>query len=184
MCETDIDGWLNLLRLIDNGDTTTNTYHIVAHTNSLLNALGIIGDVWIGRAAVNKRHSRDEAHRLTEKEWIDVFDSINSPLCITKYVKVKDGFRIYTPVLHAGESICVGLEVRPMGRNRFITKVSTVFARHTIPQINTETEKIIYNKEITLEESSTAPNSRLYPQASFAKVDINSGSASNQEEKK
>ena len=171
--ETDIRGWINLLRRIDEGDSTTNTYHLVAHTSKLLNSFGIKGDIWIGRAAVNKRHSRDTAHRLTEEEWIDVFESINNPLCISEYLKVKNGFRVYTQVEHNGENVCVGLEVRPIGRGIEISKVSTVFARHRIPSEDTETERILYRNERTPEESSTAPNSRLYPQASVAKVGNN-----------
>ena len=71
----------------------------------------------------------------------------NDPSCITKYNKVEKGFRLYTPVIHDGENVCVGLEVRSIGRGIEISRITTVFARHRIPVENTETETVLYRKK-------------------------------------
>lgn len=151
----------------------------VGHTGELLNGLGIKGDIAISTTTVGNRHTKNAAHNLTSQDWYDVINDLNTPLAITKY---GDGYRIYTHIkIDGNKSICVGVEVRKVGRGVEITNIKTAFGR--------DLSKILWNEDVVyptdinelkqaIAEFSSSDNSRIYPPQPFSSANIGNNSES------
>ena len=59
-------------------------FHI-ANAGELLQRYGIKGKFMVGKFTFSKEHTQDEAHNLGVKEWVEVINTINTPLAITTY---------------------------------------------------------------------------------------------------
>ena len=164
-------------------------YFKVGVTSPLLNKYGMNGKISVGNSTFNKRHSVD-GHELSNQDWLDLITNINEPIAIARYTKRKDkkAFRVYTPVIVNGQLVCAGVDVNTEAENSEVTNVSTAFGRDIERIGNGQYEELVYplsreKLEKALEEHSTAPNSRLYPQKPDANIQQKSEPASEKGEK-
>lgn len=149
-------------------------YFKVGITGNFLHKYGMNGKISIGHSTFNKRHSVD-GHEFNVNDWIDIITNINKPIAIAKYTKRYKAYRIYTPVIINGQYICAGVDVNIEAKDVEVTNISTAFGRELGRICRGNHKELLYPSsyeelEKALEEHSTAPNSRLYPQELVAKI--------------
>ena len=163
--DSDLKGFLAMLDKMRSEEPVPLAHYIIGVAGPLLNHYGIIGQITASRSSVNKRHSNDIAHSLSDREWYDVIRSINNPVAVARYNGREQSFRIYTSILHDNMNIVVGIDIKQVGRDRYVSNVKTAFAR-SIDRLAVSTKEIIlYDARTAMGKSSSAHNSRIYSQS-------------------
>ena len=157
---TEFGDWLKFV------DTNTiakgKTQFYIANTGPILNKYGINGKINVSRKAINpKKHTPNADHVLGVQEWIDVVDTINDPIYITRYNGSTNSYRIYTIAKVNGKNICVGVDVNTANGVE-ITKIKTAFGRDINLIKSSKTETVIYDKKKAAKLISGSDNSHLY----------------------
>ena len=163
--DSDLKGFLAMLDKMRKECQVPLVHYKIGMAGPLLNHYGIIGQITASRSSVNKRHSNDIAHSLSNQEWYDVIRSINNPVAVARYKGREQSFRIYTSILHDNLNIVVGIDVKQVGRDKYVSNVKTAFAR-SVDKLAVGTKEIIlYDARTAMGKSSSAHNSRIYSQS-------------------
>ena len=162
---SNLAGFVQLLRMKRRGEKLPSGFYRVGKTGELLNRYDICGEISVSKYVLDeKRHSRDALHNLSDEEWLQVLEAINTPIAICRYRNRKKSFRVYTGIIKQEKNICVGLDINSIGRNIMVSNISTVFGRDVTKLGNSCTESILYDKQKALEKSSSGHNPQIYPQ--------------------
>ena len=123
---------------------------------------------------------------MTREEWHQLPDALKYPFAVTRYNDANDRFRLYVNVMHNGNYVAVGVDVKRLNQGRElpmleVNSIKTVFAHHG--EIGGSEKLITYDKEITPEQEALLRglNFREYPtipELSTIKVVNNTGTAS------
>ena len=123
---------------------------------------------------------------MTREEWHQLPDALKYPFAVTRYNDANDRFRLYVNVMHNGNYVAVGVDVKRLNQGRElpmleVNSIKTVFAHHG--EIGGSEKLITYDKEITPEQEALLRglNFREYPtiqELSATKVVNNNGTAS------
>lgn len=140
-------------------------FHI-ANAGELLQRYGIKGKFMVGKFTFSKEHTQDEAHNLGVKEWVDVINTINTPLAITTYKGRENEYRIYTYATINGENICVGVNVSLKNQEIELANIISAYGRDINKLLGAESVNLLYPSSIKevkqrISQVSTGPNSPL-----------------------
>ncbi|GMO46537.1 MAG: hypothetical protein Ta2G_01760 [Termitinemataceae bacterium] len=92
--------------------------------------INLNGDYFtVGYGVIAKHKNKDDNHKLTAQNWLDLQDAIKVPFVITKY---NDGCNLYTSVKINDKNILVGAEVKRIGRNVAVNSIRTAFGARNI----------------------------------------------------
>ena len=135
---------------------------------------------------IKTHKGKDADHDLTREEWHQLPDALKYPFAVTRYNDANDRFRLYVNVMHNGNYVAVGVDVKRLNQGRElpmleVNSIKTVFAHHG--EIGGSEKLITYDKEITPEQEALLRglNFREYPtipELSTIKVVNNTGTAS------
>lgn len=114
---TELFRFVRAFRNISQGAYVPPEYYHIGNTGDLLNSLGIVGQITIGKYAINERRHSRSGHNLTVEDWLDALDVINNPIAVCIYCRVKRGYRIYLDKEKGEKVICLGIDVNSVGRN-------------------------------------------------------------------
>lgn len=111
---------------------------------------------------------KDADHDLSREEWHRLPEAIKGPFLVTRYKGANDRFRLYVNMLHNGNYVAVGIDVKRVnqGKNKPILEVNsikTVFGHHG--EISTGETIAAYDARITPEQQALLRglNFREYP---------------------
>lgn len=139
----------------------------VGKTPKFMQDLGLRGDKFTIKYGVIARHiGKDDSHTLTESDWEQLPNALQSPFAIAKLTDKDDAYRLYTTLqTNSGEYVVVGVDVKNAGREIEVNAISTVFGRRDNANLPNNEEVIYESKEITPEQSSLLkrPNFAQYP---------------------
>ena len=162
---SNLTGFIQLLRMKSRGEKLPSGFYRIGKTGELLNRYDICGEISVSKYVLDeKRHSRDALHNLSDEEWLQVLEAINTPIAICRYRNRKKSYRVYTDVKKQEKNICVGLDINSIGRNIMVSNISTVFGRDVTKLGNSSTESVLYDKQKALEKSSSGHNPQIYSQ--------------------
>ena len=156
------------------GKTYQRSFFDVAKTPDDLKTIGLVGEKFtIPYGAISRHFGKDEDHELTEEEWNQIPDAIQSPFAITKYYIDKErqqqrGFRLYTDIPKGKGFIVVGVDVKSVNQGKgkpvlLINSISTIFGKDG--KIAGVEEEIYRSKKINPQQAALLerPNSSQYP---------------------
>lgn len=139
----------------------------VGTTPKFMQDLGLRGDKFTIKYGVIARHiGKDSSHTLTESDWGQLPNALQSPFAIAKLTDKEDAYRLYTTLqTQSGEFVVVGVDVKNAGREIEVNSISTVFGRRNNANLPNNEEVIYESKEITPEQSALLkrPNFAQYP---------------------
>lgn len=139
----------------------------VAKTPDFMRELGLRGDRFTIRYGVIARHAgKDGSHTLTEKDWEQLPEALQTPFAITRIKDKDNAYRIYTTLqTGTGEYVVVGADVKNAGKDIEVNAIATVFGRRNNAGITTNEEVVYESKKITPEQSALLkrPNFAQYP---------------------
>ena len=146
-------------------DGKPNLFHI-ANAGELLQRYGIKGKFMVGKFTFSKKHTQDEAHNLGIKEWVEVINTINTPLAITTYKGRGNEYRIYTYATINGENICVGVNVSLKDKELELANIISAYGKGIDKLLGEESVNLLYPSSIKevkqrISQVSTGPNSPL-----------------------
>lgn len=146
-------------------DGKPDLFHI-ANAGELLQRYGIKVKFMVGRFTYSNKHTKDEAHKLDVKEWVDVINTINTPLAIASYKGGPNEYRIYTYAMLNGETICVGVNVSLKNNEIELSNIISAYGRNINKLFGPELVYLLYpksEKELKrkISQVSTEPNSPL-----------------------
>ena len=135
---------------------------------------------------IKTHKGKDADHDLTREEWHQLPDALKYPFAVNRYNDANDRFRLYVNLMHNGNYVAVGVDVKRLNQGRElpmleVNSIKTVFAHHG--EIGGSEKLITYDKEITPEQEALLRglNFREYPtipELSTIKVVNNTGTAS------
>jgi len=173
--------------IFDNADFDKSVHqrerYDLGKTPTWMKRIGIAGDRFsLSFKNIKTHKGKDADHDLTREEWHQLPDALKNPFAVTRYNDANDRFRLYVNVMHNGNYVAVGVDVKCVnqGRNLPMMEVSTiktVFAHHG--EIGGGEKLITYDKEITPKQEALLRglNFREYPtiqELSAAKITNNS----------
>ena len=139
----------------------------VGTTPKFMQDLGLRGDKFTIRYGVIARHiGKDSSHTLTESDWEQLPNALQSPFAIAKLTDKEDAYRLYTTLqTQSGEFVVVGVDVKNAGREIEVNSISTVFGRRNNANLPNNEEVIYESKGITPEQSALLkrPDFAQYP---------------------
>ena len=139
----------------------------VGTTPKFMQDLGLRGDKFTIKYGVIARHiGKDSSHTLTESDWEQLPNALQSPFAIAKLTDKEDAYRLYTTLqTQSGEFVVVGVDVKNAGREIEVNSISTVFGRRNNANLPNNEEVIYESEEITPEQSALLkrPNFAQYP---------------------
>lgn len=139
----------------------------VGNTPKFMQDLGLRGDKFTIKYGVIARHiGKDNSHTLTESDWEQLPNALQSPFAIAKLTDKKNAYRLYTTLqTQRGEFVVVGVDVKNAGKEIEVNSISTMFGRRNNANLPNNEEVIYESKEITPEQSSLLkrPNFAQYP---------------------
>lgn len=139
----------------------------VAKTPDFMRELGLRGDRFTIRYGVIARHAgKDGSHTLTEKDWEQLPEALQTPFAITRIKDKDNAYRIYTTLqTGTGEYVVVGADVKNAEKDIEVNAIATVFGRRNNAGITTNEEVVYESKKITPEQSALLkrPNFAQYP---------------------
>lgn len=159
---TELLRFVRILRIIQQEDSIPTEYYHIGNTGDLLNSLGIVGQITVSKYAINERRHSRSGHSLSVENWIDALDSINDPIAVCLYCRAKRGYRIYVDKEENGKVICLGIDVNSVGRNVYVSNISTAFWRDIDKMGRGTNEVLIYKKKTAMRKSSSGHNSQIY----------------------
>ncbi|MGN0007271.1 MAG: hypothetical protein ACI35T_04170 [Alistipes sp.] len=128
---------------------------------------GLTGDKFTIKYGVIARHvGKDGSHTLTESDWEQLPDALQSPFAIAKLKDEENAYRLYTTLqIKSGEFVVVGVDVKNVGRDIEVNAISTAFGRRGNAKLPNNEEVIYKSEEITPEQSALLerPNFAQYP---------------------
>lgn len=139
----------------------------VAKTPKFMQGYGLTGDKFTIKYGVIARHvGKDGSHTLTESDWEQLPDALQSPFAIAKLTDKENAYRLYTTLqIKSGEFVVVGVDVKNAGRDIEVNAISTAFGRRGNANLPNNEEVIYKSEEITPEQSALLerPNFAQYP---------------------
>lgn len=139
----------------------------VGNTPKFMQDLGLRGDKFTIKYGVIARHiGKDNSHALTESDWEQLPNALQSPFAIAKLTDKENAYRLYTTLqTQRGEFVVVGVDVKNAGKEIEVNSISTVFGRRNNANLPNNEEVIYESKEITPEQSALLkrPNFAQYP---------------------
>ena len=127
-------------------------------TPEWMKGIGISGERFTLSFKNIKTHiGKDADHNLTAKEWHELPSALQNPFAITKYNGEQDRFRMYVNIIHNGNYVAVGVDVKRINKGRGVpmlevNSIKTVFAHHG--EIGGKEELIAWDKNITPEQEA------------------------------
>lgn len=149
--EIDINPLLNVVKMLyERGKEFASKlfqrlFFDVARTPDFMKQLGLRGDKFTIKYGVIARHiGKDGSHELSEKDWEQLPQALQTPFAITKLNDKKDAYRIYTTLQTGkGEYVVVGVDVKNAGRELEVNAISTAFGHRDNANLPTN-EDVIY----------------------------------------
>ena len=173
--------------IFDNADFDKSVHqrerYDLGKTPTWMKRIGIAGDRFsLSFKNIKTHKGKDADHDLTREEWHQLPDALKNPFAVTRYNDANDRFRLYVNVMHNGNYVAVGVDVKCVNQGRNlpmmeVNTIKTVFAHHG--EIGGGEKLITYDKEITPKQEALLRglNFREYPtiqELSAAKITNNS----------
>ena len=143
------------------------TFFTVARTPAFMKQYGITGEKFtISYGTIARHVGKDSSHNLSEKEWAQLPEVIQTPFAITKLKDRNNAYRLYTELKNTNdEYVVVGVDVKNAGRNIEVNSIATIFGRRQSANLTINEDVVYCGKKITLDQSSLLerPNCAPYP---------------------
>ena len=84
---------------------------------------------------IKTHKGKDADHDLTREEWHQLPDALKYPFAVTRYNDANDRFRLYVNVMHNGNYVAVGVDVKRLNQGQElpmleVNSIKTFFAHH------------------------------------------------------
>ncbi|MBR1525073.1 MAG: hypothetical protein IJ640_00235 [Prevotella sp.] len=143
---------------------------MLGRTPKWMKNLGIRGaEFSLPFKVISEHIGKDDAHALTKEEWRALPNALNNPFMITRYKGSRDRYRIYTTIMHGGNPVVVGVDVKRVNQGFGmpmveVNAIKTAFA-HEGNKLSKQEEILCYDGNITPEQEALLRglNSHEYP---------------------